>query len=220
MINLLPQANQKQLKASLYNVILARIIILFVITSVIISTLFGAVHLIFKKESEQLDQKLAIVKEESRSYQETKKKSEKIARELKDAKSIFDEQKHYSNFLSELAKSLPNDVAISAININPDILKKPTIVKIKTLTDDKVIETKRRMEQSYLIDLISINDIQTNTDPKAKLPKTATLSITFNPKGFNDSLKWQADDLERIEKERQERIRKEQQKQLLNQEDK
>ncbi len=207
MINLLPLENRKQIKASFYNVVLGKMILIFLGATLVIGAIFGLSYITLSEEEKSLAKQVQSVNDKSSVFNEVKKESDEIARNLKSAKSIFDEQKHYSVFLADLAKSLPEDVAISNVTIGPNLLKSPTIVKIKTVNDEKVIETKRKMEESDLIELISIDSIITekiregNNNP---LKKTATLSITFSKQGLADSLKWQSDDLTNVEKRRAE----------------
>ncbi len=212
MINLLPLENRKQIRASFYNVVLGRLILIFLVATLIIGMIFGLSYMTLQEEEQSLANRVKDINDKSSSFNKVKKESEQIAKDLESAKSIFDEQKHYSVFLADLAKSLPEDVAISDIIISPNILKKPAVVTIRAVNDNKIIETKRKMEESNLIELISIDSIITakdnddeikNSDP---LRKTATLSITFSSQGLADSLKWQSEDLTNVEK-RREKIR-------------
>ncbi len=187
MINLLPNENRKQLKYSFYNVIILKLIFLTIICSIIISGMFIFASVSLKAEELALKSELIYNENKFSNLDHIKKESDQIIKDSKSAKQIFNEQKHYSNFLIELAKYLPKDISINRLAISPDLTKSPATIRVKTKDYNTIISTKQKLEESPLIEAVSINSV---VDDK-KNDKTTVLSIQFNKKGVEEVLKWQ-----------------------------
>lgn len=191
MINLLPQDNRKQLKASVMNVSLLRYVLFFVGTLLAMAASVGFIYIALLQSKSSLTNQLEESKQRALAIANIKTESEKLRQDIKNTDTIFNSQVHYSNLLTAVAKTLPSDVYILSFIISHAELAKtaPTVKTISIIAknNDKVIETKKALEQSSYISSVSINSV--TTEEKTGLIE-ASLQITFDKQGLAKEISW------------------------------
>lgn len=191
MINLLPQDNRKQLKASVMNVILMRYVFFFAGTLIVVAASVAFIYLALLQSKNNLNHQLEDTKQRALAVAATKTESENLRQDIKNVDTIFNNQVHYSNLFIALAKALPADVYIKNFAISHAEMSKTTPI-VKTLlvvakNNDRVIETKKALERAKFISSVSINVV--NSNDKA-FEVDATIDITFDKKGLTEELSW------------------------------
>lgn len=187
MINLLPQENRKHLKSSQLNTILLKYVFFFASTLAALTASIGFIYLNLIYTKISLEKNLGDARNRAQTIAKSKQEASELRSQIQEINTVYDQQSHYSQLFTALAKQLPTDVIISSFHVGTNVFSKPQILQIHTYDHNKVIETKRALEKADFILGVSINNV--TTDQKTDII-SSTLTINFNKQGLEKVLQW------------------------------
>ncbi len=187
MINLLPKENVKLLKISFYNNLLLKLLFISIITLLTISGIFGLEFLELSNQDKLFKSQLELSSSKFARLNGLEKRSNQLKNDIQKMNVIFTDQKHYTVFLTELAKSLPKNVEINQISISPDMVQSPASVIIHTTDYETILKAKHDLEKSSLIKSV---DIRSVTNKEKAVTKDTLMLLEFDQNGVNEVLKW------------------------------
>ena len=107
MINLLPDEQQKDIRAARTNTLLLRYLILLVGAMIFLLGAFGVTYLSLTSSARQADEVRAENEQAATGYQETHAAATQLRNNLFSAKSLFENELRYSKMLLRLSALLP-----------------------------------------------------------------------------------------------------------------
>lgn len=161
MINLLPQNNLRQLKASRQNTILMRYLILSLISLAAVVLIFG-ITFIFLKAAEHNGNTTAEKNEQQlASYQNVKKAAAEYEANLKTAKLLLDKNIPYTNALLNIAAAIPENTILQSLNLSPESIKTPVTLNARAASYEDGIKLRDSLSKHGVgtdVKLLSIAD--------------------------------------------------------------
>lgn len=186
MINLLPPAMKKEIRAARINVVLARYCWLFVISGIFLAAIFGVGLYITTQDKAIAEKEKQNYQLEIDKYKDVKKESEAFSANLKSAKSILSSEVVFSKLITDIAAVLPTGVILSNLNITTTTLGTPFSLTARAITYQNAVDLKTNLENSPLFEQISIQsttqsptNIVSESYIDRRYPVTVTLNVTL-----------------------------------------
>lgn len=192
MINLLSPDVKRDIKAARVNVILVQYCVAFVMLGVLVAGIYGAGFWLISRDEQGIRERLTAQEADTRKYTNVVKQADTFRSNLKIAKDILSKEISYSQFLTTLAKDIPSGTVLTKLTLGSTPGTKKTAASNTTIIDaratsyEKVLELKTRLEQSELLENVSISsatrpDNLTSLSPiEARYPYTASLTVTVS----------------------------------------
>ncbi len=176
MINLLPPTLKEELQYAKYNRVAVRYLQLLVVVAMVLGAVFGASLYFLTQQANKLAADVNSKQQTIASYAPAVAKAKAAADRLNAIKAIQASQTRFSTLLSDLAKVLPNGVAIDSITLTGDDTK-PVRISVTGSTYDMMLAFRDALAQSPRISGVDLENI-TQSGPGIF---TASVVIGFKP---------------------------------------
>lgn len=177
MINLLPDEQQKDIRAARTNTLLLRYLILLVGAMIFLLGAFGVTYLSLTSSARQADEVRAENEQAATGYQETQADATQLRNNLSSAKSLFDNELRYSKMLLRLSALLPKGSSLDSFSVNTDSFSQPTTLSVSVIGEQQARQLEENFKNSPYITGATMTGISVNTERQGY---TVTLSFTFN----------------------------------------
>jgi Tfp pilus assembly protein PilN len=192
MINLLLPEQKRELKAARLNVVLLRYTFLVAGAILFMLGIFGVGLVITVYEKGGAGAELADYQEATLQYSQVKKNAEVFESNLATAETILSNEIVFSDFLVELARTLPPDLVMSSLAISTESFGEPVSINARTESYDGALILKSTLEASGIFEDVSIVDISRPEDDElegiaAQYPYVVALSATLSEPSSGDT---------------------------------
>lgn len=156
MINLLPPNDRRQLAAARTNTLLRRYIFLLIVFIVIIVLEMTAFHAAISAENDRNNQIIAENAAKTSDYAPIKVSASQFQSDLATAKYILDKQVPYTSIFMKIATTLPADVVLDSLTINPDTFGTASTLNAHTTSFVGATKGKQKLQESGAFSDVSI----------------------------------------------------------------
>jgi Tfp pilus assembly protein PilN len=179
MINLLPPAEKKELRAARTNVLLLRynFFLLGAVVFLAVATTVTYVYLTTTKTTavQVIDNNRAKVS----GYAATAAQAEQFRSNLATAKQILDHEVTYSKIIVGISQSLPSGVILSNLNLDAQTFGTETTLNTRAKNYDRALALKEALEKSALFTDVHFQSITTGDSTDSAYPVTVILNVTI-----------------------------------------
>lgn len=179
MINLLPQTEQKEIRAARANMLLLRYLILLAVAFTFLLTALGITYFSLKAAADQADE--AKVQNEQRAigFTETQAQASQLRNELSSAKTLFTDDIRYSKVLTRLSSLLPEGTALDSIQLDTKSFSQPSIITVY-VRDQTAAETlEKNFRASSYVTNASLGKVSTTSGAAHPYRYSVEMSFTF-----------------------------------------
>ena len=182
MINLLPPSDRKQLAAARTNNLLYRYVLLLCGILAIMGLEVAGTLLLLGNAQAQSQAVLEENKVKTQKYQAIKLKSDKFRSDLSAAKQILSDQVSYPDMMVQLAQTLPPEVVIDRITLDPVAFGKESTLNISAKSYEDIIRTKTNLEKSTFATDVAFDSLTSLESNKGnnQYPFNATIRLKIN----------------------------------------
>lgn len=181
MINLMPDAAKRQLRAARANVLLLRyLLVILVAAGFIAFAIAGSYYLLTqtKTSSEQLieasDTKAAV-------YSETQTAVSELSSQLSEARSILNNEIPYSKVLINIGQLLPEGTVLRELSLeNASFGGSPVSMTIYATSTNAAVAARERFQNSSFFSNVSFQTISEGDSAVNGYPVAAEITLTIN----------------------------------------
>ncbi len=179
MINLLPQDQQKEIRAAHTNTLLLRYLVLLVGALVFLFFALVITYFSLDATARQADATKTQNEQAATGYRETQAAATALRSELSAAKALFDNEIRYSKVFVRLSALLPEGTAVGNLSIDDKTFTSPTTLLVYVRGEQEARRLQESFSTSPYISSVSMGRVSTNEDGQA-YPYTVELLFTFN----------------------------------------
>lgn len=194
MINLLPPATTKQLRASRHNTALLRYLIGMCIALGLTLLIYLATYALMRRTEVISLSSSTESKQKIQQFKDTEEKAKTYTNNLNIAKSIFNSERSYTTALHKIASALPKGSVIESLDLNPTMTGQPITLSVSATSKNVALAVKESLEKANIASNITISsfqeetpsgssDGQTNTAP-SQYPIQISLNLVFDKSLF------------------------------------
>lgn len=179
MINLLPQDQQREIRAARSNTLLLRYLILLVGALFFLVGALIVTYISLSSTAQQAD--AAKVKNEQAAvgFSETQRAATTLRSQLSAAKTLFDNEIRYSKVLLRLSALLPEGAAIKSFTIDDLSFAQPVTLNVLVKGENEARKLQDNFNSSPYVTNVSMGRVSTDTG-QGSYPYTIELLFTFN----------------------------------------
>ncbi len=178
MINLLPQVQQKEIRAARSNTLLLRYTILLVCALAFLGGSIGITYISLTQAAEQAD----VTKRENEAkvidYQATQNAAAKLQSDLASAKSLFESEVRYSKALTRLSNLFPEGTAIDALQLDANSFSQQMTLNVQVRDQAAAEALQASFTSSPYVSGGTLGKISTNNS--GRYPYTVELLFTLS----------------------------------------
>ena len=179
MINLLPQTEQKEIRAGLGNTLLVRYVLLMICALAFLLVALAITYFSLNQVAKQADETKQANELKAVGFIETQAAATSLRNDLSSAQTLFDNEIRYSKVLTRLTGLLPTGTAISEFSIDDTSFSQPITLSVKVKNQTAAEQLQANFTSSPYITNASLGTISTNQE-QGSYPYTAELLFTFN----------------------------------------
>ena len=194
MINLLNPAELKQIRAARFNIRLRRYLVMTVLTIVVVAATYGVGYKFAKDEHSVAESRNQAAQKDLAAYSDVKDKSKTFRSNLEVAKKILSSEIVFSEFMTDVAKTLPPNTVLSDLTLTTKQTtsgtkkKGSTQLQARAKSYNDVLAIKGAFEQSPLFSDVSIASTSMASGNslvgvEAAYPYEVTLNLVINELG-------------------------------------
>ncbi len=180
MINLLPQAQQKEIKAARSNTLLLRYLILLIGALLFLIAALGITYVALTADAARADAAKTKNEQAASGYSETQTAATELRNELTSAKTLFDTEVRYSKVLLRLSSLLPAGTAIESLSIDNASFTQPITLRIFIKGETQARQLQDNFKSSPYVTGVSMGRVSTSNEAGGEYPYTAELLFTFD----------------------------------------
>lgn len=188
MINLITASQRKQIRASINNLILMRYVFFLLITIIMTGSTIGLIYVSTIQTNTSLEKQLVESQARAAVFNDLRKEAQQLQTSIQKADKIMTEQVHYSKLFFKLAQILPAGTTISSFSITEKNISNN--LQLTAANNDQIIAAKKSLEESDLIDSVSILNVANHSDKNAGETSTANVILMFNKKALAETISW------------------------------
>lgn len=148
MINLLPKAEKKQIRAARSNVLLLRYLILALLIAAMLVVSIGVTYFFLQDSERSATKKIAENRAKQQDYASINKRAETFSKQLTDAKAVFASDTSYSKTILAIAKLIPDGVVLSRLELSETSFSSPLVLNVQVKNEQAAMNLKRSFEDS------------------------------------------------------------------------
>lgn len=164
MINLLPPAEKKEVRAARANTLLFRYMILSLIAVVFIVSAMGFVYLQLQNEGVSADKTKAANESKAAGFAQTQQQATDLRNGLTNAKKVFDSEIRYSKALVNFSSIIPDGAYISTIQLDADSFDKPKTWLFNIQGEKAASELRDNFLKSPYFTNVTLGKVMTSSD--------------------------------------------------------
>lgn len=178
MINLLPQAQQKEIRAGYSNALLLRYIVLLICAFTFLLGSLGLSYYSLQQAAQTADTVKAENEKKATNYQTTQAAVAKLQSDLSSAKSLFDNEVLYSKAIVRLASLFPEGTAIDSIQFDAGSFAQQMTLSVQVKDQAAAEALQSSFNSSPYVSGANLGKI--STSGSGKYPYTVELLFTLN----------------------------------------
>lgn len=182
MINLLSKETKQELRAARRNVIIRKYVLTLGLLAVLIAGSYGVGYLILSAQEDAYKRELAQYIPQKEQYNDTIKLASEYTKNLAVAKSILENEVVFSDYIIMLARTLPPNTIMDAVNVKTPDFDKPIEATFKTKNYSDALVAKHTLESSPYFNDVKIRAIQKETNQE--YAHRVIIQMKFDRAGF------------------------------------
>lgn len=179
MINLLPPAYKKELRAARVNVTLRRYIIFQVIAVAVLAVIVTATFFLISMIKTNAEAEIASNEARAISYQKVEADAKQFQNNLVTAKAILDNEVRYTAVLLAISKNIPSGVVMSDLTLDAKTFGQPTSLSAQAKSYEDVLRLKKNFEESTIFTDVHLETVTREEDDAAPYPVTVQINVTI-----------------------------------------
>ena len=180
MINLLPKADQKNLRAARANTLLLRYTIALLIASAFMIVAIVVTYFVLIIGRSSSENTIAENTAKQGDYAQVKQESTEFNNNLATAKQIFDGQINYSGLILDIARTVPRGIVLENLALDSTTFGQPTTLTARASSYDAALRLKDTFgANTKLFNDVSIQSI-TSDETTGRYPLSVTINLTIN----------------------------------------
>lgn len=181
MINLLPDAQKRQLRAARSNVLLVRYIIALIFILAFLGVALFATHLILTSLKNEAEADIAANQAKVSGFGTVQANAAQFRGALTKAKTLLDNEVDYAKVITETAQLLPTGTALDSLQLDQTSFGKPIVLSIQIKGQDQAVALRNAFLSSPLYSNVSFGTLSINNGADANTyPYTIDLNVTLN----------------------------------------
>lgn len=187
MINLLPPESRRDLRAARTNTLLARYNFGLIAALVFMVLAFGFTYFYLNISNRSSEVTIQDNNQKEMTFAKTKQQADAFRSDLSTDKQIFSNQVNYSQLIVDIAHTLPSNVVLQSLALDPTTFGKPTTITAYAKSTNDALRLKDTLNKhSELFQNVSLQSIATSGDSGGSggvkgYPVTVTLNLTIKP---------------------------------------
>lgn len=162
MINLIPPAKRRELRAMRHNSILARYAMISIVFFAVTIFIHFGTYLLLKQAEVANSEQSELNMSKAQEYEGINIMATEYQRNLAMAKQLFESSIPYPEALSNLAKTLPAGVILNNVTLQADVIDKPGTLTAHATSYQTAVDLKNALTASPIATDVSISSV-TNT---------------------------------------------------------
>ncbi|MEP6710421.1 MAG: hypothetical protein ABJA64_01755 [Candidatus Saccharibacteria bacterium] len=178
MINLLPEDEQKQLRAGRSNTLLLRYNVALFVVAVVLIGAMGFTYYYLSTTQTGYEATIATNTSKEKDFTKVKTDAATFRSELANAKQLFDSQISYSKAVLAIAKLMPTGTVLSSIKLDPTSFSTPFILSAKVKGETEALKLKENFQNSSDFTNVTFGKIN---KADGNYPYTIELNVSMKP---------------------------------------
>jgi len=186
MINLLPPATRQQFIAGRVNALLIRYIWIVLALFALLALLSGLTAFMLENVKQSIQNEISSNNTNAASLQEVQVRADTFRTNLEVAKSILDQQTHYSETILKISSLMTPGTAISSLSLDQTTYGTPVTLQISAKSEQAAVMLKQSFQESTLFSDVHFQSISIGSGTEtgnADYPVNAQLIVTINKAG-------------------------------------
>lgn len=179
MINILPDAKKKEIRAAHSNVILIRYIIVLISGVAFLALMCFAVFVVLDDTKKSAQEVITLNEQGNSPYASALARASSLRSGLSSAKTILDNEVRYSKVLTSIATLMPEGTVLDSISLNSNLLDTPTNLTIYARSTEVAIKLRENFENSPIFSNVSFQGVNTSSSLQG-YTVSATVNVTIN----------------------------------------
>jgi hypothetical protein len=180
MINLLPQENQKEIRAAYVNTLLIRYLILLVCALIFLVGAIGFSYFYLGQAGARADETKIANEQKAAGFTDTQGVATTLRSQLSAARSLFDGEIRYSKALINFSLLFPEGTSINGITFNESSFGQSTTLPVQVRGEAEARALQASFESSPFVSGVSMGSVSTNAGAASIYPYTVELIFTLN----------------------------------------
>jgi hypothetical protein len=182
MINLLSVESKRELRAARHNVTLRQYVFTILILGGLITASYAVGYVMLMNQENASKQQLAQFKPQREQYAKTIEEATTYNDNLTIAKSILENEILFSNFMTTIAKTMPQGVTLVNINLKAEDFAKQFELSFAAKSYTDSLKNKDLFESSPYFEDVKIRTII--KEPQGTYPFRTIMQVTFDQDEF------------------------------------
>ena len=179
MINLLPPAYKKELRAARVNVVLRRYIIFQAIAIVLLAAMIAATFFVITMIKTNAEAEITSNQARASEYAGVETQAKQFQGNLSTAKTILDNEVRYTAVILAIAKNIPSGVVMGDLSLDAKTFGQPTSLTAKAKTYDGALQLKKSFEESGMFTNVRLETVSASEDEKSAYPVNIQINVTI-----------------------------------------
>lgn len=179
MINLLPEADKRQLRAARSNSLLLRYNILLLCVLGFLGLAIGVTYVYLTTTKNNAQSIITSNGDRVKSYAATEAEAQQFRANLAIAKQILSHDVAYSKAVVSIASLLPKGVVLQNVTLDPTTFGTPSPMIALAKNYDAAIALKSSLQGSPIFSDVHFTSITNTADDKSGYPLTVNLMVTI-----------------------------------------
>ena len=180
MINLLPPETKKQYRAARMNVVLLRYNITLLFASLFLVGAIGVAYTFLMNSASIAEKTIAENVAKESSYTKVKQSADLFRSTLADAKTTLDSRTNYSRALISIANAMPEESALSTLELNKESFDKPIKLQFFVKDESGARLLLRKLEDSPVISGVTRGNVDIQSTQQARFPFAIDVTLTIS----------------------------------------
>jgi len=181
MINLLPDAQKRQLRAARSNVLLVRYIMALVFVVAFLGIAIFATNFILTSLKKEAEADITANQAKVAGFATVQLQANQFRTSLSRAKTLLDNEIDYSKVIIDTARLLPAGTVLDSLALDQTSFGKPIILSLKVAGQNQAVALRNAFMSSPLYSNVSFGTLSTNSDADANMyPYKLNLNVTLN----------------------------------------
>lgn len=179
MINLLPPANKKEIRAGYANRLLVRYVMLSLIVFATMCMAIASVYFYLQTTKNIAEQEIRSNKSLQSKYANVQKKSDEFRSNLATVKQIMSKKVDYTRIMIDLANSMPPGTVVTKLSLDAATIGTPVPILVSAKSHDDAIKLKGTWQQSGMFSEVYFQAVSSETSTAMGYPVSAEYMVTF-----------------------------------------
>lgn len=180
MINLMPDADKKEIRAARANVILARYIMIILMAFVFLLLLLAGSYVVLTQTKDSATRLMDANSSKAAVYSATKAQVDSLSASLTQTKTILNQEVLYSNVLMNIGQQMPNGTVLDKITLNSaSFTGTPVTLKAYAKTTNDAVALREKFQSTPIFTNVNFSSVSDSAGiPGYPVSVTMTLVVT------------------------------------------